>query len=323
METLITIVVPIYKVEQYINKCIDSIINQTYTNLEILLVDDGSPDNCGKICDDYAEKDSRIHIIHKKNGGLSDARNAGIEIAKGEYITFIDSDDYVEDDYIEYLFGLIKEFNSFIAVCTHYIKHPNGKIDSNSSTKRFSITSIKFLERMLYHDIIDISAWAKLYKTDLFCDIKYPVGKIFEDAGTTYKLIDKCDKIACGFESKYYYMLRKNSIVTSEFNLKKLDLIDMTNEMTEYLNKKYPELKTATLRRQAYAYLSTLRQMVSSSKLYREEERKILNFIKLHRKELLLNHKVPVRDKFAIVTLLFGVNSFAFCWRIYCKLTDR
>ena len=111
MKDLITIVVPVYKVEQYLDKCVNSIINQTYKNLEIILVDDGSPDNCGKMCDEYAKNDNRIVVIHKENGGLSDARNAGIEIAKGKYISFIDSDDYVTEDYVEFLYALISNNN--------------------------------------------------------------------------------------------------------------------------------------------------------------------------------------------------------------------
>ena len=109
LQPLISVIVPCYNVEEYLPKCIESILNQTYRNLEILLVDDGSPDNCGRICDEYAAKDSRIRIIHKKNGGLSDARNAALDVMTGEYVTFIDSDDYVSDDYVEYLYKIIKE----------------------------------------------------------------------------------------------------------------------------------------------------------------------------------------------------------------------
>ena len=131
MEDLITIVVPVYKVEKYIDRCVTSILNQTYKNLQIILVDDGSPDNCGKICDEYAKKDNRIEVIHKENGGLSDARNAGINIAKGKYIAFVDSDDYVSNDYIEYMYKILKKENAKISICELQIVWKNTKIEEN------------------------------------------------------------------------------------------------------------------------------------------------------------------------------------------------
>ena len=130
MEELISVVVPVYNVEKYIDKCINSIINQTYKNLEIILVDDGSPDNCGNICDEYAKKDNRIIVIHKENGGLSDARNTGIEVSKGKYITFIDSDDYISDNYVSFLYNLIIEYKADISIGKHYVLYENGEINT-------------------------------------------------------------------------------------------------------------------------------------------------------------------------------------------------
>ena len=196
MEDLITVVVPIYKVEKYLEKCIDSIIKQTYENLEIILVDDGSPDKCPQICDEYAKKDSRIKVIHKKNGGLSDARNAGIDIAKGEYITFVDSDDYIEKDYVEVLYDSIKENDSDMAIGSHKVIYENGTILNKETGEKSVLDAKTVLERILYDENIDLSAWAKLYKTELFEEIRYPKGRVFEDAATTYKLVDKSKKIS-------------------------------------------------------------------------------------------------------------------------------
>ena len=128
MEELVTIVVPVYKVEKYIDKCINSILSQTYKNLEIILVDDGSPDDCGKICDRYAKLDTRINVIHKENGGLSDARNAGNDVAKGKFISFIDSDDYIEPEYIEILYKAIKKDETDIAISSHKVIYESGAI---------------------------------------------------------------------------------------------------------------------------------------------------------------------------------------------------
>lgn len=135
MNPLISVIVPIYNVEKYLARCVDSIVNQTYKNLEIILVDDGSPDRCPKMCDDYAEKDSRIKVVHKKNGGLSDARNAGMAVATGEYISFIDSDDYVSDDFFECLLDVMNKENSDIAECSVVKLYEDGHLEQYTDTK--------------------------------------------------------------------------------------------------------------------------------------------------------------------------------------------
>ncbi len=207
---LITIIVPVYNVEKYLCKCIDSVLIQTYKNFELVIIDDGSTDNSGNICDTYKNKDNRIRVIHKENGGLSDARNFGIENAHGKYITFIDSDDYLKNTYIEYLYKLIKEFNTDISICAYTVFTDTGKcIDYGKGYKREKLDKIETFKRMLNEEGFSVSSCAKLYKTTLFNDIRYPKGKLCEDNGTTYKLIDKVDQIAYGNESQYYYLKRK------------------------------------------------------------------------------------------------------------------
>ena len=206
-EPLISIVVPVYKVEKFLEKCIDSIINQTYKNLEIILVDDGSPDNCGKICDEYAKKDKRIKVIHQQNGGLSAARNTGITKATGKYISFIDSDDYIEKDYIELLYTTIKQSKADIAIGSHTVIYDTGTKLQKATGEKSILKPKEVLERILYDNNIDYSAWAKLYKIELFTNIKYPEGRLFEDAATTYKLIDISKKIAVNSKSIYNYII--------------------------------------------------------------------------------------------------------------------
>ena len=173
-EDLISIVIPVYKVEKYLEKCIESIINQTYKNLEIIIVDDGSPDNCPQMCDEFAKSDKRIKVIHKENGGLSDARNAGIDIATGKYITFVDSDDYITNDYVEYMYNLIKKYNTKIATCETQVVH----IESDEENQEQFIENIEVLTaRDLFYKILfaqksDVSAYSKLYETALFRDIR-------------------------------------------------------------------------------------------------------------------------------------------------------
>jgi glycosyltransferase involved in cell wall biosynthesis len=226
MDELISIVIPIYNVEKYLKNCVDSVCNQTYRNLEIILVDDGSPDHCPEICEDYARNDSRVRVIHKQNGGLSDARNYGIEVAKGKYITCIDSDDYVSEDFIEYLYKLLKDANADISVCG-FIKTKNlneNRIFTSEDT--IEMSSNQAIQEMLYAKIFTTSAWGKLYRTDLFYDVTYPLGKYSEDMYTTFKLLNKANKVVYGNQVCYYYLHRPNSILTSDFSSKHLDVFE-------------------------------------------------------------------------------------------------
>lgn len=316
---LISIVVPIYNVEKYLKKCIDSILVQTYKNIEIILVDDGSPDNCGAICEEYGKKDSRIKIIHKENGGLSDARNVGIEVAIGKYITFIDSDDYVDENYIAYLYQILKKYKTRISIISNYIITSNGKIiDLGLNYKEESIDKIEALKRMLNEEGYTVSAWSKLYDIELFKNVKFPKGKLCEDNGTTYKLIEQVENVAFGNKSKYYYLKRDGSIMLSTFNEKKLDMIYLTDEMCDFLEKKYPELEKVTKRRKIYARFNILRQMINTNNDVIENE--IISYIMKNKIEIILNREYSKRDKFALICLLFGKKFFFKMWNLYKKI---
>ncbi len=213
MDELISVIVPIYRVENYIRKCIDSIIGQTYTALEIILVDDGSPDNCGIICDEYAESDSRIRVIHKENGGLSSARNTALDVIRGDWIICIDSDDYVHPDMIKRLYNAAINSNSDISICSHYIE----KGDKLLITERVE-DDIKIWDKhtALYRLVEDREvknyAWGKLYKAELFDGVRYPEGRNYEDVATTYYLFDKAQKIIKIPDYLYYYLIREDGI---------------------------------------------------------------------------------------------------------------
>ncbi len=244
MEDLISVVVPIYNVEAFLSKCIDSIIYQSYKKLQIILVDDGSTDRCAAICDEYASRDERIEVIHKQNGGLSDARNVGIERAKGQYITFVDSDDAIEFDMIEYLYGLLYENRVDMSVCQKLdITEDDEKLNQGESP----VDKIYVLhgKEVCMHDFlsrkdITVTAWGKLYRMDLFHEIRYPLGKYHEDTFTTYKLIGLCEAIAVGDSPKYLYRHRKGSIMLQSFSVKHLDAIDANIEKMNYMQRYYP-----------------------------------------------------------------------------------
>jgi glycosyltransferase involved in cell wall biosynthesis len=226
---LISIIVPIYRVEKYVSKCIDSLLLQTYSNIEIILVDDGSPDRCGEICDEYAAKDNRIKVIHKKNGGLSNARNAGVRVAIGEYIGFVDSDDYVSNNMYEKLYATIVTANAEMAICNYSWVNEDGLVcEKDYAGKIFDgVLNRDEAFAALYNqsNTCYVTAFNKLYKYSLLNTVRFPDGKIHEDEFTVHHFFDQCNTIACISDSLYFYVQRHGSI-TSEFSIKNLDLYE-------------------------------------------------------------------------------------------------
>lgn len=247
---LISVIIPVYKVEQFLKRCVDSVLSQTYTNLEIILVDDGSPDLCPKICDDYAALDSRIKVVHKKNGGLSSAKNAGLDTCKGEYIAFVDSDDFISKYFIEFLYQAVVEKHVNISVAEYRsFKEDEVLFDENEpdnyTVEKQSLEEIMSRYSSIYsHDsMLTIVSWNKLYKADLFDEIRFPEGKLYEDAATTYKILNQCDEIAFVNNLLYYYFLRRNSISGSEtFSEKTLDFFDALKTSYEFFLEEKKEL---------------------------------------------------------------------------------
>lgn len=315
----ISVVVPVYNVEKYLSRCIDSVIAQSYKNLDIILVDDGSTDSSGVLCDKYKAFDSRIRVFHKKNGGLSDARNYGITKSKGKYITFIDSDDYVTNDCISFLYELISKANYRIAICSLYTYFAsNQRIIKQGNDSVMELSGKEALRSLCYNKSVDTCAYAKLYDIHLFDNIKFPVGRLYEDTGTTYKLIDQCDKIICGFSPKYYYYIRDDSITTSSFTIRKLDMLDMADELAHYILNKYPDLKDAATRKQVYARFSVLNQMLDvHDEKYIGIRKEIIKFIKNNSFQVLNDKYAPGRDKIAIILLHVGYLVYKLCWKWY------
>ncbi len=239
IQPLISIIIPVYKVEVYLKKCIESVINQSYQNLQIILVDDGSPDNCGNICDEYCAKDSRIEVIHKSNGGLSDARNVGISKAKGEYIGFVDSDDYIEKSMFSDLYNLLIEHDADVSICNFYVVENGELILKNKNTGIKEYDKIRILEEVLLDKNIQSYAWNKLYKKSLFDNVKYPLGKKYEDIGTTFYLLEKCNKVVISGKPEYYYVVRKDSIVNNNSENTVIDYIDLIIQRYNYVQEKY------------------------------------------------------------------------------------
>ncbi len=225
---LISIIVPVYNVEKYLQECLDSVLAQTYKNLEIILIDDGSTDNCPQICDDYAAKDKRIKVIHQKNQGVSAARNAGLKMAKGEYIGFVDSDDYIKPDMYEYLYQLISKDNADMAMCN--MCQTDTFRSSDPIEKDYLFISAK--------DIFNYSDWMlpvnKLYKSSIFYNIRFQEGLSHgEDAYAIFKIIQKISFISLGKEAKYYYR-QNNSSACHKFKPSHLKELQFMAEWIEY-----------------------------------------------------------------------------------------
>ena len=221
----ISVIVPVYNVEQYLERCVDSIINQTYTNLEIILVNDGSTDNSGKLCDELAKKDERIRVIHKENGGLSDARNRGIDEAESDLVGFIDSDDYIDSDMYEVLLKNLNNTDADLSMCALYDVYNNTPEAQVTNKETWELSSEQAIKMVMEAKILSVTAVNKLYRKSLFSDLKFEVGKIAEDAFIMVKLLDKCKKIVATNEKKYYYVHRENSITTQKFSTKFLNVI--------------------------------------------------------------------------------------------------
>ena len=307
----ISVIIPVYNVEKYLKRCLDSVINQTYKNLEIILVDDGSTDSSGRICDEYAKKDKRIIIIHKENGGLSDARNKGLDICTGDYISFIDSDDWIEINYFEILLEKILCNYNDISCCDYlrtdkYITYTNF----NEKIKIKECYGIDILKIFLEKELV--SAWAKLFKKEIFEDLRFPIGKINEDIATIFIAFSKANRIVNINRKLYFYYKNTSSITKSKFTAKNLDLLTAWEEVVK-LSKRYPEnIQSLAEFRLRKAYFSLLGVIAYYGMEYTQENIEIKNYIFKKFKEnyilLLKSNLISFNRKIAIICMRISFN---------------
>lgn len=301
---LISIIVPIYNVEQWLPRCIDSLLSQTYKNIEIILSEDGSPDGCAKICDDYSAKDSRITVIHKPNGGLSDARNVAIKQAKGEYLSFIDSDDYVTEDYVEELYRLCEKYNTKMSVADWCI-FPMGKepVLDNRQREELHFSKNEALEDMFNQSHFDNSACVKLYHKSLFSDVEYPKNYVFEDLMTTFKLMLKCEEgVAYSNKQLYYYMFRPDSIEGAAFSEKKRESVrEVFRTMEAYKDDLAPIEDAVKARLSSFSFhlLLKLPDNSADSEFFR-------TYIKKVRWSVVTNSKTRMKNRLACAASYLG-----------------
>ena len=242
MEDLISVIVPVYGVEDYLAACVESIRRQSYQNLEILLIDDGSRDACPRICEELAAGDRRIRVFHKENGGLSDARNYGIQKARGEWLGFIDSDDTISPDMYRAMWQAASQNGADLAVCGLQAVEMNGDIRYSSLLEDQVLTGWSLMEQFLKSREDNDYAVNKLYKKSLFEGISYPVGHYYEDAWTTYKLLDRCKKAVTVSEVGYFYRMRPESICRSSSMEKHLDGVNAKLQKLSFIQEHSPRL---------------------------------------------------------------------------------
>ena len=272
----------------------------------------GSPDNCGIICDEYQKQDKRVKVIHKKNGGLSEARNTAIDKCNGRYICFVDSDDYLEEDCIQYLYHLIKDKDCDISMCAPKLRREDEeeKVEKEKKEKVNIVLPQEALELMLYQKEINNSAWG----------IRYPIRKKYEDIGTTYKLIMKSKKIIYSNVQKYIYLQREGSIIESEFSKSEFDILEMLDQLEEDIIKIYPNLQKAISSRKLNAYFYLLKKMnVKDHKTYEKQYQFLKDKIRKNRWKVLFNYKTRIKTKAAIIISFF---SFELTKRIQKRLKN-
>jgi len=302
---LVSVIVPVYNVEKYIEKCVDSLIEQSYKNIEIILVDDGSNDSSPKICDAYQLKYNNIRVLHKKNGGLSDARNKGIEMSKGHYLIFVDSDDWIPKNSIEFLYNMISNNKCDIACGNILEVYTREIIEEIHDDSFYILGKSDSMKKLLYMKGITNSASGKIYKRELFNDIKFPIGKLYEDLGTTYKLFSNSDKIAFSNSIVYYYYKNNsNSIVNSKYSKRELDRLFFAKEELEYVKKNYSELENAAIYRYFYEALNIIGKIPISEK----EIKNVYKIIKEYRKIVIKDSNLSFKQKVFCASSLFGIR---------------
>lgn len=290
----ISVIVPIYNVEPYLNKCIDSIINQTYKNLEIILVDDGSTDRSGEICETYKKKDKRVRVIHQQNGGAASARNRGLEIATGKYIGFVDSDDYIAMDMYESLIGCMDN-DIDIVTCGKFFVYPPGIRKTNRKKhcahKKTKYGTEQAIEELLKGELFSYGVYEKLYRKELFDDIRFLQGRVSEDIPVTYALFKKCRNVVNIGEAKYYQFRREDSISRREFFFRRIDNVLFHRDILEDIRKEYPQFRDIA---EANYVSSVVRRIgeIRESKdraLYGELEKRLVKVLKRMQIRIIFN----------------------------------
>lgn len=320
----ISVIVPVYKVEKYIHECVDSIINQTFQNLEIILVDDGSPDRCGEICDDYAQKDNRVKVIHQENAGLSAARNSGIRAATGKFLCFVDSDDYISTDYCRTLYDLLVTTSYDYSVCG-VKRFDDGQVPRRLGKESIStFTNFEYLGMQLNKQR-EFGVWNKLYRREIFDNIHFKTGKLHEDVFWSGDLARVCSKgVIETTKECLFYRQRTGGIVSQTSEKCSPDKLKACNYVTQIVKAQAPEWYLDSLW-YAIRYTWTFVDKIYLSRSFRENKellKSIQNMIRNNSNEYRQMERISLIERkrmllFAKSRFLYGFNAYARLFRVY------
>ncbi|MEW9501068.1 glycosyltransferase family 2 protein [Jeotgalibacillus marinus] len=315
MKPIISIIVPVYNVENHLRKCLDSLLAQTLTNFEVIVVNDGSTDRSGKICDEYSVKDMRIKVIQKENGGLSSARNVGIKAAEGQYIGFVDGDDRIDVNMYENLYRQSIDTKSDISVCTLGREIDGTLVNEEKEKLVKEMDNVEAMRELFKGDLYRFSVCNKLFKKHCFENVQFPEGRIHEDLSTTYRLFANSNKTVFNNHIGYIYVKRKDSILTSQFSEKRLDSFTGWNEILLFMNKKYPQLYSEILAAFTFWCVDNMYYIINQVET-KEKKREYLNVIQKNVKKnyisIMKNYDLSLKYKYLITLINYNVDLMLF-----------
>ncbi len=322
METpLISVIIPVYNVEKYLVRCIESVCGQSYQNIEIILIDDGSTDRSGQICEDKSKEDNRIIVFHKKNGGQGTARNKGLDLCTGEYITFLDSDDMMEASCIEELYRFLKKNELDISACNYARYTEDGHLISlfEESYDNFIVDGIEAQRRIWYAECINLAPWGKLYKKELWKNVRFKECRYYEDYATMHKIYLFVDRFGYMHKPQIRYLVRQNSDVRT-FNELKLQTLDIADEVIKYCEKEAPGAVDAAIKKAINMYFHNWLNMPADKPEYIDYYKRIKEFLKKYRWRALKDKRVNSKTKYALV---LSALSYKLTRYIFMKIKEN
>ena len=315
----VSVIVPVYNAEAFLPKCLSSILAQTVREFELIIIDGGSTDSSVMIVDEYAARDDRVQVVHQPNSSLADARNLGVALARGEDITFVDADDWIESSYLAYLYQIRKETGCQLATCNHTVEVGQISYPHFPKQEAFEALDLRTVfERILYHKAPDVCAWGKLYPSELLHTIRYPAGKISEDVAVIADILIAAGGIGIGFTPQYHYRYYVSSMSKMVMCKHLWDAMDAVERLTQKVIELDPSLTRACVRRNVHAALSAKRLIVQDQT--RPDYTRANRVIREGALTVLRDPYAPGRDKLGIVASVFGNKAYRALWQFYCRV---
>lgn len=309
----VSVIVPVYNVEKYLDKCVRSLVDQELRDIEIILVDDGSPDACPAMCDEWAQRDSRIRVVHKENGGLSDARNAGVAAARAPYVGFVDSDDYVAPSMYRVLYENIVHDGADVAICGVYSCYAD-RVVAPDSDDRFVLTGREAVKEILGGRRLRVWVPPKLYARSIMLETPFLVGRTYEDAFAVVDIFSRVSRVSVDLHPQYYYWHREGTITSQPFNAKAMDIVDAYEHCYDMVSMLCPEALPEAEFRLYWSRFTVLDKMLldDSAKVFSQQE-EVVRYLRKHWRDILSNPYVGKGRKLAMLALKVNVRLYRAC----------